>query len=238
MMNLGVASLIENRLGALWDLEMDETGCSLGASSRIRVSLNIHRPLKRVRKIRSMMGMELLMQFIYECLPNFCYLCGRLGHIDKYCELRFEAGYRDSEDELPYGPWLRVPAQVEIGLWALRLGGCRWRETLARHALGPTLEQRLLGILDHRNKRNRKAFLRRGIHVASRLTRRSIGASKTDQGEYLNPILVVPDKYTGRSGLRRGRRPGRGVRGCLRKMSNGVPVLEDDDAFVMVLRDG
>ncbi|KAL0434063.1 UNVERIFIED_CONTAM: hypothetical protein Slati_2740600 [Sesamum latifolium] len=47
MMTLGVATLIGNRLGSFWDLEVDDSGCSWGASLRIRVGLNVNQPLKR-----------------------------------------------------------------------------------------------------------------------------------------------------------------------------------------------
>ncbi|KAL0319627.1 UNVERIFIED_CONTAM: hypothetical protein Sradi_5224200 [Sesamum radiatum] len=109
MMNLGMATLIGNRIGSFQDLEADDTGCSWGATIRIRVSLNLHKPLKRSLKLRSLFGQELVVRFTYERLSNFCYLCGRLGHIDKYCEIRFEDGFRDLGTETPFGPWLRAP---------------------------------------------------------------------------------------------------------------------------------
>ncbi|KAL0439022.1 UNVERIFIED_CONTAM: hypothetical protein Slati_2385200 [Sesamum latifolium] len=65
-------------------LPVDDSGCSWGASLRIRVGLNVNRPLKRALKVRSMLGEELLVRFTYDRLPNFYYLCGLLGHIDKY----------------------------------------------------------------------------------------------------------------------------------------------------------
>ncbi|KAL0356017.1 UNVERIFIED_CONTAM: hypothetical protein Sradi_4048600 [Sesamum radiatum] len=56
------------------------------------------------------LGSEHLVSFTYERLPNFCYLCGRLGHIGKYCELAFAEGFVDPGNDTPYGPWLRAPA--------------------------------------------------------------------------------------------------------------------------------
>ncbi|KAL0405166.1 UNVERIFIED_CONTAM: hypothetical protein Slati_3830500 [Sesamum latifolium] len=60
-------------------------------------------------KIRSTSGEELLVRFTYERLPNFRFLCGRLGHIDKYCAVRFEEGYCKLGEAAPYGPWMRAP---------------------------------------------------------------------------------------------------------------------------------
>ncbi|KAL0378610.1 UNVERIFIED_CONTAM: hypothetical protein Sradi_3166500 [Sesamum radiatum] len=104
MMNLGVATLIGKRIGVFPDMETDDSECSWGASLRIRVSLNVNHPLKRALKVRSMTGKEFLVRFTYDQLPNFCYLCGPLGHIDKYCEVWFEDGFRNSDDDFPYGP--------------------------------------------------------------------------------------------------------------------------------------
>ncbi|KAL0430867.1 UNVERIFIED_CONTAM: hypothetical protein Sradi_0712700 [Sesamum radiatum] len=47
MMNLGVATVIGNKLGKFRDVEMDELGCSWGATLRIWVALNVNVPLKR-----------------------------------------------------------------------------------------------------------------------------------------------------------------------------------------------
>lgn len=30
--------------------------------------------------------------FAYEFLPDFCYTCGRIGHVDKQCDVRLEQG--------------------------------------------------------------------------------------------------------------------------------------------------
>ncbi|KAL0421071.1 UNVERIFIED_CONTAM: hypothetical protein Slati_3130000 [Sesamum latifolium] len=86
MMNVGVATLLGNRIGVFKELETDSTGRSWGASLRIRIGLNVNQPLKKALKVRSTSGEELLARLTYERLPNFCYLCGMLGHMDKYCE--------------------------------------------------------------------------------------------------------------------------------------------------------
>ncbi|KAL0430825.1 UNVERIFIED_CONTAM: putative mitochondrial protein [Sesamum radiatum] len=108
-MNLGIATHIDNRISKFKDMEMDEAGRAWGASLCIRVALNINNPLKRALKIRTTGGDEHLVHFTYERLPNFCYLCGKMGHIAKYCENRFEDGFMDLGENMLYGPWLRAP---------------------------------------------------------------------------------------------------------------------------------
>ncbi|CAN1842293.1 hypothetical protein LINPERHAP1_LOCUS36803 [Linum perenne] len=34
-------------------------------------------------------GRSLMVKFQYERLPNFLSICGRMGHIDRYCEVHF-----------------------------------------------------------------------------------------------------------------------------------------------------
>lgn len=53
-------------------------------------------------------GEAIWVRFSYECLPNLCYICDRLGHIEKECSF-IKAGEAVLElTELPYGAWLRA----------------------------------------------------------------------------------------------------------------------------------
>ncbi|KAL0361135.1 UNVERIFIED_CONTAM: hypothetical protein Sradi_3798000 [Sesamum radiatum] len=108
-MTLGVAGYIGNRLGRFKQMDMDDSGCSWGATLRMRVSLDVNIPLQRAMKVRTTSGDEHLVTFSYERLTNFCYFCGRLGHISKYCKLPFAEGFSDPGTDTPYGAWLRAP---------------------------------------------------------------------------------------------------------------------------------
>ncbi|KAL0443965.1 UNVERIFIED_CONTAM: hypothetical protein Slati_2119200 [Sesamum latifolium] len=70
-------------------------------------------PLPRALKLRTTMCEEQLVTFTYERLPNFCYLCGCLGHIAKYCSKQYEDGFHDPGTETPFGPWLRAPNPIK-----------------------------------------------------------------------------------------------------------------------------
>ncbi|CAN0858396.1 hypothetical protein LINGRAHAP2_LOCUS7227 [Linum grandiflorum] len=56
---------------------------------RIQVELDVRRPLKRNVKVRLHGEERALCKFRYERLQNFCYICGIMGHTDKYCEAHF-----------------------------------------------------------------------------------------------------------------------------------------------------
>ncbi|KAK4417188.1 hypothetical protein Salat_2544400 [Sesamum alatum] len=78
----------------------------------VRVLLNVTLPLKRALTLRSEAGDAPVIRFSYERLPNFCYLCGKLGHISRVCELRFQDDFVDPGQHPPYGPWLRASGQM------------------------------------------------------------------------------------------------------------------------------
>ncbi|KAL0409698.1 UNVERIFIED_CONTAM: hypothetical protein Sradi_1904200 [Sesamum radiatum] len=108
-MTRDVAEFIGNQLVKFIDVNMDDKFVSWGSSLRIRVALNVDKPLQRVLKLRTTLGDEKLLSFTYERLPNYCYLCGHLGHICKQCDLQFQEGFIDPGDNTPFGPWLRAP---------------------------------------------------------------------------------------------------------------------------------
>ncbi|KAL0409545.1 UNVERIFIED_CONTAM: hypothetical protein Sradi_1888900 [Sesamum radiatum] len=119
-MNYWVASIIGNSLGMFCDMEMDDFGKAWGASIQIRVAINVTQPLIRALRVSTTGGGggrdELVVSFTYEWLLNFCYLCGRLGHIYASCDLRIDEGFKDHGEETPYGAWLHVPP----GSWGSR----------------------------------------------------------------------------------------------------------------------
>ncbi|CAN1852187.1 hypothetical protein LINPERHAP1_LOCUS40541 [Linum perenne] len=57
---------------------------------RLTVRLDLRKPLKRENKPRMEGGETMTCEFKYEKLHNFCYICGRMGHIDRYCEVIFK----------------------------------------------------------------------------------------------------------------------------------------------------
>ncbi|KAL0461286.1 UNVERIFIED_CONTAM: hypothetical protein Slati_0016200 [Sesamum latifolium] len=103
-----IATLIGNKIGRFRDVEANDSGKAWGASLRIRVAIDVKFPLLRMLSVCSTLGEELVVFLTYERLQNFCYLCGKLGHIPKYCEVRFVDGFVDPGENTPYGPWLRA----------------------------------------------------------------------------------------------------------------------------------
>ncbi|KAL0283171.1 UNVERIFIED_CONTAM: hypothetical protein Sangu_2906700 [Sesamum angustifolium] len=98
-----IAAFIGNKLGKFRDVELDGGGEDWGSYIRIRVVIDITKPLIRALKIRTVLGDEQLVTFTYERLLNFCYLCGCLGHLSRQCELQFQANFCDPGSNSPFG---------------------------------------------------------------------------------------------------------------------------------------
>ena len=65
---------------------------------RIRVTVDISKPLSHGRVIFLDSGKELWVSFKYERLPNICYWCGCLMHDDRDCEQWIESEGRISKE--------------------------------------------------------------------------------------------------------------------------------------------
>ncbi|XP_075650154.1 uncharacterized protein At4g02000-like [Castanea sativa] len=76
---------------------------------RVRVVVDITKPLSRGRLVTWECDKEGWVSYCYERLPNLCYWCGSLTHDDKdYVVWLSSRGSLLTEDQ-QYGPWLRAP---------------------------------------------------------------------------------------------------------------------------------
>lgn len=86
---------------------------------RIRVRMQIDKPLKRRMKIKKAGGEWFWVNFKYEHVPTFCFTCGLLGHAEKFCSKVFDTPA--SELSKPYRPWMK-----EIPIRQHYLTGSKW----------------------------------------------------------------------------------------------------------------
>ncbi|KAH6805217.1 hypothetical protein C2S51_030048 [Perilla frutescens var. frutescens] len=111
MVGRGITTIkqIKNRLGEFleWD---DSTNEGLSGNVRIKMLINLTRPLKRGTKIYLAQSDPIWLPITYERLPSFCYGCGMFGHIMRDCDLLDDSCLQDKRDDtnLPFGEWLRV----------------------------------------------------------------------------------------------------------------------------------
>lgn len=99
---------------------------------RIRVTLEIQKPLKKRMKIKREGGNWSWLNFKYERLGNFCFVCGILGHTERECNIVY--ANPNKVVERAYGGWLRAPnrnVKSNVGARWLRNmeRGSSWLET-------------------------------------------------------------------------------------------------------------
>lgn len=73
---------------------------------RIRVSIPLDVPLKRRMMLKKNDSNWCWVNFKYEGLPTFCFICGMVGHGEKFCEKLFNTPLEQLEK--PYGQWMRA----------------------------------------------------------------------------------------------------------------------------------
>lgn len=111
-----MAKKLGNILGMFEEMDMKEVN-RMGKFLRIRTSLDLTKPLKRGSKLH-FQGKDIWVDYKYERLPNFCFICGRIGHQMRDCEDMAEhdqEGYSEIEEkEQAFGPWLRASPLPKI----------------------------------------------------------------------------------------------------------------------------
>lgn len=77
---------------------------------RIRVAVKLTSPLKTGFSLEKTNGSRIWVEFKYERLGDFCYCCGRIGHVLKDCSINndIQDGARDLKSS--HGPWMRASA--------------------------------------------------------------------------------------------------------------------------------
>ncbi|MFQ6638511.1 hypothetical protein Gotur_015740, partial [Gossypium turneri] len=85
-----------NFLGDFMEYDVSNIGKENRNFMRIRVQVDIRRPLKR-KKLIEFHGRKSYVCFKYERLTLFCFYCGKLGHNDSFCEAKMLIGVEIAE---------------------------------------------------------------------------------------------------------------------------------------------
>ncbi|XP_031120409.1 uncharacterized protein LOC116023546 [Ipomoea triloba] len=121
-----VVSAIGGFLGSLVQTDEKNFDGSMRMYYRVRVSIDITKPLKKQMKLKKDNGTWVFVDFKYERLPTFCFICGVIGHGDRVCP-KIAQGF-DVKSEKPYGVW-----------W-LRAGSRRGVPTAGQKWVAPELD--------------------------------------------------------------------------------------------------
>ena len=75
-------------------------------SIRTKILMDLREPFIDEITLEKENGQVITLPVKYERLPNICYYCGRVGHVEKDCEVKEEAG--DGGNTYGFGEWMRA----------------------------------------------------------------------------------------------------------------------------------
>ncbi|EEC79287.1 hypothetical protein OsI_20089 [Oryza sativa Indica Group] len=92
LMNVDTGRLIGNKIGKALEVDTDEDGSAVGGYLRVKVLMDARKALIRGVMMEGVAGeKENWCGVKYEFLPNFCYSCGVLGHVEE-CDDKRKSG--------------------------------------------------------------------------------------------------------------------------------------------------
>lgn len=100
---------IENYVGVFVKSDPANVNGGWRLFSRIRVKMELDKPLKRRMKLKRDGGEWFWINFKYERISSFCFVCGLLGHQERDCSIVY--ANPDKEITRAYGVWLRAPTR-------------------------------------------------------------------------------------------------------------------------------
>lgn len=86
---------------------------------RVRVVVDLSKPFKRRMKIRKSGAEWFWITFKYENVPTVYFICGLMGHSEKFCSKLFDIPHNEIVN--PCGVWMRAPLKKQS-----KLIGSRW----------------------------------------------------------------------------------------------------------------
>jgi hypothetical protein len=106
-MGSGIEKQIGSTVGKIVEVEQNDGEAEWGEYLRVRIVIDLTKPLDRGRKI-NIKNKSTWVMFKYEKLPNFCYHCGKVHYSRMGCSAKSLKGEGSITGDTPFGPWLRV----------------------------------------------------------------------------------------------------------------------------------
>ncbi|KAF8414301.1 hypothetical protein HHK36_002303 [Tetracentron sinense] len=95
-------------IGCVEDVDIPFGGILGGKFLRIRVRINLNRPLVQFVIAKRKNAEPRFLEVKYERLPIFCFKCGKIGHDNRQCSTLTDSGGEKEATLLPFGVWLKA----------------------------------------------------------------------------------------------------------------------------------
>jgi hypothetical protein len=104
MMDRTSGELVGRKLGVFEDMEAGEDGMAIGKFMRVKVRIQVAKALLcGVMMEVDEDGRKVWCPLTYEFLPDFCFICGKLGHGMRSCSIKLSGG-----EKLQFGNWMKA----------------------------------------------------------------------------------------------------------------------------------
>ncbi|KAL8480281.1 hypothetical protein ACS0TY_026993 [Phlomoides rotata] len=90
-----VGVYLGNFIETFLEYDVSNLGVAWKPYMRIRVERNADLPLKRLKCVKLANRVVTQVDFKYERLHTFCFICGKLGHLEQFCEVSYSSGQTD-----------------------------------------------------------------------------------------------------------------------------------------------
>ena len=108
MMTKKIGTILGEAIGDVEEVDSDESQMAWGRWLKVRVAINVSKPLKRGKVLSVPGNGKALAMFRYERLPDFCYICGILDHQEQDCDKAVQLKKEGKKANREYGTWLRA----------------------------------------------------------------------------------------------------------------------------------
>ncbi|MCH94705.1 hypothetical protein A2U01_0015670, partial [Trifolium medium] len=143
-----VGKKLANYIGEFVEYDKNNNSSFWRQYMRLRVRVDVRQPLKKHKKVKNKGGEWCTVNFKYEKLGVFCFVCGVMGHAENKCEVRFsmerDDGVRAWSKELraeprrrrgrPTSRWLNEEGGEKANSGGMNVAG------VAFNARGPTTD--------------------------------------------------------------------------------------------------
>jgi 14-3-3 protein epsilon len=99
LMKETVGVKLGNYIGNFMEYDKNNNSSFWRQYMRVRVKIDVRQPLKKDTKVKDREGNWCTVNFKYEKLGIFCFVCGVMGHAENKCEVRFSMENDDGRRE-------------------------------------------------------------------------------------------------------------------------------------------
>ncbi|KAL5772827.1 hypothetical protein ACOSP7_012443 [Xanthoceras sorbifolium] len=104
-----------NKIGRVMDIDVGATGDCLGRFLRVRVVIDVTKPLNRFLCVCLLEGdPDTVLLLRYERLTEYCFQCGVVGHVVHECQIAYDSGGFSSVPEYKFGTWMRAESPPKV----------------------------------------------------------------------------------------------------------------------------